>query len=74
MGQFSFDGETQGEPPWRAANRQGAVSGRKGQRDGALPELTGDPATDQVLLELAEILAEIARTARCASTDAKEEE
>ena len=35
--------------------------------------LTGDSATDQALLELAEVLAEIARTSRCNSTEKEEE-
>ena len=61
MGQFSFDRGREKGPPRRAAERQRAASARKGQRNPAPPELTGDPATDQALLELAEVLAEIAR-------------
>ncbi len=74
MGQFSFDRETQRGPPRRAAKRQRAASGRKGQRNGAPPELTGDPVTDRALLELAEVLAEIARTLNHPTTERRKKD
>ena len=38
------------------------------------PELTGDPATDRALWELAEVLAEIARKSHCIETDRQRRE
>ena len=50
MGQLSFQAD---EASGHSRNRPETRSSR--------PELTGDPATDRALLELADILAEIAR-------------
>lgn len=38
------------------------------------PKLTGDPATDQSLLELAEVLAEIAKKMMCPTTERRKKD
>lgn len=73
MGQFSFGNEAQGGPCEGTAKSRLAPSTKSRRVSRPLPELTGDPATDQALLELAEILAEIARALTRPTTEREEE-
>ena len=63
MGHLSSDKKDQPTAKRRSAQTR-AKLGRvaNAYANVSKPELTGDPATDQALLELAEVLAEIART------------
>ena len=61
MGQFSFGNDAPEGPSEGSAKNQLAASAKSRHASRSLPELTGDGATDQALVELAEVLAEIAR-------------
>lgn len=74
MGHLSSDKKDQPRTKPRSASTR-AKFGRvaNAYANVSKPELTGDSATARALLELAAVLAEIARTSHCISTDRQKE-